>query len=602
MSSHQKSSRNTETSALLENISDDTNAPTTLDIDQVYEERRSYGTAAESRPRTKSTINFHSSITSLYFYLYLSHFLSTWNARVLEYGATLFLSSLFPNTFVPLSFYALFRSLSSVVFSHPLGKYIDTVGRLKVVRTSIVYQRLAVAITCLCFWAMEIDIHRSYDEGGSIYTFQIIILMIILIVCACAERLCSTMNTVAVERDWVVVLSKSSILHEAFDSTLNSSDTDESNQTESSSSETPRKTPSVVILQTLNARMRRIDLFCKLVGPLSFSYLFAYLNVAICLWILLVWNLVSMFVEYGTIENVYRRCVELHVPKVKDAEPVPSSDSSSEESFNDTNSNSPNSPNRSLMSKFVTSIHENFTRPFHFYFSHPMALPSFSLSLLYLTVLSFGAQMVSFLLFCGSSPVEIGLLRTLSSFCELSATFLAPFGMRKIGTKTTGGFFILWQATCLATGLAIAWPILNWDSNNGPVVQVYRYLDSQGYIPSIAASISSAAPKFEFGSLSPKVLLLAFVFSIIFSRIGLWGFDLCVQVLIQEGVSPTHQARFSATEAACQSFFELLSYAQTLLWNTPQQFRWPVSLSVTLTTTAALVYFFFLAKSRGSTF
>lgn len=606
---------NSESAALLQNAAEDSNTPGPEDIQETFVNFQNYDSVqAGRRPsssassfrsrrfRSNSAISFHSSPQSLYFYLYLSHFLSTWNARVLEYGATLFLSSLFPKTFVPLSLYALFRSLSAITFSHPLGEYVDTTNRLKVVRTSIVYQRLAVAITCLGFWAMDIDINRSREESPekSIYTFQIVSLMVIIIVCACVERLCSTMNMVAVERDWVVVLSKSSILHDSFDfGDVDSNESQQEQDTSSLRSEDTRMENSSIVLQTLNARMRRIDLICKLLGPLAFSYLFAYFDIVPCLMILLFWNLGSMLIEYGTIENVYRRCLELHVPKTQKDGDAPLLDAGDDDQASDRSVAPSNSlgPQRSIVSRLVHDIQENFIRPFSFYFSHPMALASFSLSLLYLTVLSFGAQLVSFLLFCGSTSVEVGLLRTFSVLCELSATFIAPFAMRKVGPKVSGSLFVSWQALCLLTGLLIAWPILNWNPENGPLVYLYKFLDLQGYIPSSSVA-SSTSPKFDFGSFAPKTLLFVFVFSIAFSRIGLWGFDLSVQVLIQEGVSPTHQARFSSTEAACQSFFELLSFVQTLIWNTPQQFRWPALLSVVLTITAALVFYLFLGKSK----
>jgi hypothetical protein len=64
--------------------------------------------------------------------LYTSHFLSTWNARVFEFSATLFLADILPQSFAPLSVYAMFRSLSVVLFAGKLGTYIDTTDRLSV--------------------------------------------------------------------------------------------------------------------------------------------------------------------------------------------------------------------------------------------------------------------------------------------------------------------------------------------------------------------------------------------------------------------------------------------------------------------------------------
>jgi iron-regulated transporter 1 len=69
--------------------------------------------------------------------LYISHFLSTWNSRVFEFGAVLYLATIFPHTLLPLSVYALTRGISAIFLSPALGRYIDTSNRLTVVRLSI---------------------------------------------------------------------------------------------------------------------------------------------------------------------------------------------------------------------------------------------------------------------------------------------------------------------------------------------------------------------------------------------------------------------------------------------------------------------------------
>ena len=69
--------------------------------------------------------------------LYISHFLSTWNSRSFEFGAVLFLASIFPDTLLPLSIYALVRSASAIILGPIIGGAIDRRNRLQVVRFSI---------------------------------------------------------------------------------------------------------------------------------------------------------------------------------------------------------------------------------------------------------------------------------------------------------------------------------------------------------------------------------------------------------------------------------------------------------------------------------
>jgi solute carrier family 40 (iron-regulated transporter), member 1 len=143
--------------------------------------------------------------------IYVSHFLSTWNTRTFEFGAVLYLATIFPGTLLPMSVYALTRGLSAVLFAPAVGQYIDTSNRLQVVRLSIgehsiartlwkfdpspVLQRLAVAGSCVLFYVLAIRLNMP---GGSK-----VALLALLAIFACVEKLCAIMNLVSVERDWV---------------------------------------------------------------------------------------------------------------------------------------------------------------------------------------------------------------------------------------------------------------------------------------------------------------------------------------------------------------------------------------------------------------
>jgi iron-regulated transporter 1 len=81
--------------------------------------------------------NYHHVSAAVTRRLYISHFLSTWNSRVFEFGAVLYLAAVFPGTLLPMSLYALVRGLSAIVFAPAIGWYIDMGNRLQVVRVSI---------------------------------------------------------------------------------------------------------------------------------------------------------------------------------------------------------------------------------------------------------------------------------------------------------------------------------------------------------------------------------------------------------------------------------------------------------------------------------
>lgn len=133
--------------------------------------------------------------------LYISHSLSTWNSRLFEFGAVLFLAQLFPSTLLPMSVYAFVRSLFAMAFAHPVGAWIDTANRLKVVRYSIIGQRLPVAASCAILWLMDRGLERM-SQG------HVIGLLSALYFLAGVEKVSAMVNTIAIERDWVVAISE----------------------------------------------------------------------------------------------------------------------------------------------------------------------------------------------------------------------------------------------------------------------------------------------------------------------------------------------------------------------------------------------------------
>jgi iron-regulated transporter 1 len=214
--------------------------------------------------------------------------------------------------------------------------------------------------------------------------------------------------------------------------------------------------------------MRRIDLFCKLVGPLSIA-LVAGFSTSIAIIVTVGMTAGSVFVEYYAIARVYYQVEDLQL------RPIPSSNSQSTNGI-----------------PVLPGVRQTF-RSCVSYIQHPAFLPSFSLSLLYLTVLTFGGQMVTYLLSVGFSSITIGLLRTISTFFELSSTWLAPKAMHKIGAIRCGIWFLNWQ---------IVWVVL---------AVVMLWID----VPQNYAVV---------GLLAGTVA----------SRVGLWGFDLSAQVIVQE--------------------------------------------------------------------
>jgi len=185
-------------------------------------------------------------------------------------------------------------------------------------------------------------------------------------------------------------------------------------------------------------------------------------------------------------------------------------------------------------------------------------LPSVSLSILYLTVLSFAGQMVTFLLASGYTSAMIAVIRLLSTGCEMSATWMTPPIMARIGPIRSGLWFLNFQMVCLGAALTI------FSTTESPVW---------------------AATGLVGGT--------------ILSRIGLWGFDLSAQAIIQEQVEPECRGVFSTTESSLQNFFELCAYSSTIMFADPSNFKYPAMMSVSAVYTAGIVYASFVRHRRG---
>ena len=101
--------------------------------------------------------------------------------------------------------------------------------------------------------------------------------------------------------------------------------------------------------------------------------------------------------------------------------------------------------------------------------------------------------MVTYLLSVGFSSTSIGLMRTVSAGLEMSATWLAPRAMDRVGPLRSGLWSINWQIFFLIGSVTVFW-----------VVE------------------------------SSSIAALGLVVGVVLSRVGLWGFDLSVQILVQQ--------------------------------------------------------------------
>jgi len=230
-------------------------------------------------------------------------------------------------------------------------------------------------------------------QKGRLQNWSTYVLLGMSILLACVEKLCTIMNTVSVERGWVVVIAHK----------------DEST------------------LRQMNSQMRRIDLFCKLASPLVIVVIDG-VSTQVAILVTFCINMASMVLEYALIARVYQ------------AVPALASRDRPEDSENRSIQPDPRPRNWGFLS-FVDSM--------KIYVSQQAFLPSLSLSILYLTVLSFAGQIVVYLLSVGYSSTVVGLARMISTIFELTATWIGPKVIGRIGPVRSGMWFLSMQMACL---------------------------------------------------------------------------------------------------------------------------------------------------------
>ncbi|PKS12514.1 hypothetical protein jhhlp_000721 [Lomentospora prolificans] len=316
----------------------------------------------------------------------------------------------------------------------------------------------------------------------------------------------------------------------------------------------------------LNARIRRIDLACKLLGPFVIASIDDFSTI-VAIWTTLILTLLSVAPEYICIAQTYYAVPALGYRSAGQLQSEP--DESEETPLLHNGLPTPNAtksehPVFSWVRFLLSSIFP--ISSIRFYSQHRAFLPSLAYVFLHLTVLSFSGRMIVFLLSIGYSSLAVGIARTICTFVELSATWTTPKLIERAGNVMAGFYSISLQALCLTFGVACF--IVDW---NG------------------------ALQTHDGAMLGAGGLILG----VIFSRIGLWGVDLTTQIIVQDEVEEEYRGAFSTAEASSQNLFEMMSYVSTIVYYRPEQFQWPMYLTLASVYAGWLTYAIYVYRGPG---
>ncbi|KIK55516.1 hypothetical protein GYMLUDRAFT_205402 [Collybiopsis luxurians FD-317 M1] len=203
----------------------------------------------------------------------------------------------------------------------------------------------------------------------------------------------------------------------------------------------------------------------------------------------------------------------------------------------------------------------------------PVFFSSLSISLLYITVLSFDGIMIGYLNMLSFSDDLIAKMRGLCVITGLCGTALSHPLERKIGTVRAG-----------------SWSIWSMVFSLAPVLFAFYVFAPQSESP-------SGSP----GHPAMGVLGAALIFGgMALSRIGLWSFDLIQTKQLQTALN-THPRRNSLTalQYTMHNLASLVKFTLTMIFWRPSQFHWAATASFASVSTGAVVYMVYVKKTRG---
>lgn len=451
--------------------------------------------------------------------LMAQHVSSSWNARSCEFAFYLFLIELFPNTLLLASVYGFVSTGIAILLAGWIGSLVDSTPRLRIVRIFIAIQKLSITVVAAAFIGLfvvvkPVDYHDA--PAAAWVAFAIIAIFGSIL------NLSSIGINVAIERDWVTSISKS---HKEG------------------------------TLTTLNAYMRRIDLLTKLLAPLFTSLLTTVASYTFATTFLMGFAGTTLLFEIFWVQVVYRTFPILQQSDRGVPEPMEAVDLET-----------PSATAPETQKAFSHHLFSTF-RDWQEFSKMPVFASSISISLLYLTVLSFDGTMLSWLKTKQFSDPFIAGQRAICVVTGLAGTILMPFLERRLGLVRAGAWSICSELLCLV-----------------PAVATF-------YLP---VKLTSHGP--------------AWVASLLFggvaaSRIGLWAFDLVQLKELQLSLdNHPKRNRFMGLQFSMQNMADLFKYIATMILSQPAQFRWAALISFIAVLLGVLSYTVYVRLERGHVF
>jgi solute carrier family 40 (iron-regulated transporter), member 1 len=359
--------------------------------------------------------------------IYASHFLSSWGDRMWQFAVPLLFMEIFVDTLLPSALFSLALYLGCIAAMPAAGRWVDRAPRLLVVGRAIAVDNacilLSTALLCVLLAATNEDkrwaaAHPALPPPPA-WSARNIGLFVGINVLGVVAEVMNQVQTLALERDWVVVLT-------AGDSAA---------------------------LAEMNRVMRRVDLLCAILAPTAYGFLMQFSGGTTQARALVgsamvgLWNLVSAPLEYVLVRDVHAS----H-PRLSELKPKQQQQQQQQQGQADVGKKNP------------TEAGRGFFGSWRLYWEHPTYLCSVAFCALWCTVLDNGTLMTAYLVWRGVPQSAIGINRGAGAAFGLVGTFLFPRIARWAGSLLRAGLVSVWLFFALLLPCAVSFALLGESS------------------------------------------------------------------------------------------------------------------------------------------
>uniref|UniRef100_A0A096LZR4 Solute carrier family 40 member n=1 Tax=Poecilia formosa TaxID=48698 RepID=A0A096LZR4_POEFO len=515
------------------------------------------------------------------FLIYVSGALSMWGDRMWHFAISVFLIELYGRNLLLTAVFGLVLAGSVLLLGALIGDWVDRNPRNKVAHASLFIQNTSVtvcSIVLMLVFSYKEQIELIWDGWFTVICYTVVIIL------ADVANLASTALTIAIQRDWIVVITGYNRGH----------------------------------LAGMNATMRRIDQVTNILAPLAVGQVMTLASNVVGCGFILAWNLFSLIVEFFFLSRVYRI-----VPALSVKPPTVEGDQEYLE----------RSERRGLQEKTpkfmatmtLTDMHlkEITNLPLCFqrfrwllstcmdgwraYYRQPVFLAGLGLAFLYTTVLGFDCITTGYAYTQGISGSLLSLLMGVSAITGLMGTVMFTRLRKSVGLVNTGiissclhlGCLLLCVCSVFAPGspidLSLLMPYFSSGSSAEP-----------GGMPLLPdrSSIHWTNNTVLFDNVpsgtapDSYISIILLFLGVITARIGLWCFDLTVTQLLQETICESERGVVNGVQSSMNYLMDLLHFIMVISAPQPQHFGILVIISVIFITTGHSMYFLYAHRAK----